>query len=100
MKKLWFALFLMFCLAVPGLVPVAANAADEVVSSAVNAPIDLNRADVADLQGLPGVGPALAERIVAYREAEGPFRNVDQLTEVKGIGSKKLDKFRASVTVK
>jgi competence protein ComEA len=48
--------------------------------------IDLNRAERAELLQLPGVGPALVERIEAYRRERGGFRSVDELTEVHGIG--------------
>ena len=48
--------------------------------------VDLNTATAAELDTLPGIGPVLAERIVAYRTAEGPFRSVDELEDVPGIG--------------
>jgi competence protein ComEA len=57
-------------------------------------PVDINRADAAQLATLNGVGPAKAEAIVAYREKNGPFQSVDQLAEVKGIGLKTVDKNR------
>lgn len=49
-------------------------------------PLDLNLATEADLDALPGIGPVLAARIVAYREQSGPFQSVDQLLEVSGVG--------------
>lgn len=54
-------------------------------------PIDINTADEELLQRLPGIGPALAERIVADREANGPFATVEELTRVSGIGEKTLE---------
>jgi len=99
MKKLLFAVFLLSCLIGPGFIPDAASAAGPAVAAA-SSPVNLNQAGVADLQGLPGVGPALAERIVAYRDAEGPFQSIDQLAEVKGIGTKKLEKLKDNVTLK
>jgi competence protein ComEA len=48
--------------------------------------VDLNRATAADLDALPGIGPVLAQRIIDYRDAHGPFRNIDQLDDVPGIG--------------
>ncbi|WP_407317341.1 ComEA family DNA-binding protein [Isoptericola halotolerans] len=48
--------------------------------------VPLNTADAAELTSLPGVGPVIAERIVAWRDENGPFTRVDELTEVSGIG--------------
>ena len=62
-------------------------------------PIDVNRASEADLTALRGIGPTLAKRIVAYREANGPFRSVEDLAQVKGIGAAKLEGFRDQATV-
>ena len=60
--------------------------------------IDVNRAGVAELQRLPGIGPALAERILATRRAS-PFRDVDDLTRVPGIGPATIERLRGRVTV-
>lgn len=57
-------------------------------------PIDLNRATQAELQLLPGVGPAIAARIVAARTARGGFVDLRDLLQVKGIGTKTLEKIR------
>src|SRR5262245_41771371 len=56
--------------------------------------IDLNRASRAELLQVPGVGPALAERIEDYREKHGPFQSVDQLMQVRGIGPATLERVR------
>ncbi len=61
--------------------------------------IDLNRASVADFEQLPGVGPVLARRVIAYRESRGRFHAVEDLRGVKGIGQKKLERLRRLVTV-
>ena len=61
--------------------------------------VDLNRADVAELERLPQVGPALAQQIVAYRAAHGPFVRTDELIRVKGIGPKTYEAIRDSLTV-
>ncbi len=61
--------------------------------------VDLNTADEATLDTLPGIGPALAARIVAWRADHGPFASVDELDEVSGIGPAMLAKVRDLVTV-
>jgi competence protein ComEA len=60
--------------------------------------VDLNRASQADLQRLPGIGPALAQRILDRRDQLGNFQDVDQLRLVSGIGQKTLEKLRPYVT--
>ena len=62
-------------------------------------PISLNRADATALQDLPGVGPVLAERIIAYRESNGLFGEVEDLLDVPGIGEAKLAAIRDLVAV-
>jgi competence protein ComEA len=66
---------------------------------APDAPVNLNTATAAQLDALPGVGPATAAAIVRDREAHGPFRTVDDLARVRGIGPAKLDQLRNLVTV-
>ena len=61
--------------------------------------IDVNAASVAALERLPQVGPSLARRIVAYRDAHGPFRNAEDLMEVPGIGPKTLETLEEYITV-
>lgn len=61
--------------------------------------IDLNSADQAALETLPRIGPALAERIVAWREENGRFQSVDDLLAVPGIGEKLLEGIRDGVRV-
>lgn len=63
-------------------------------------PIDINRAGIEDLQRLPGIGPVLAERIVAEREENGPFRSLEELRRVRGIGPRTLEKLRPYVVLK
>ncbi|MDW8138113.1 MAG: ComEA family DNA-binding protein [Bacteroidota bacterium] len=61
--------------------------------------ISVNRASAAQLERLPGIGPKLAAAIVAYREQHGPFRRVEDLLRVRGIGPKKLAQIRDWITV-
>jgi competence protein ComEA len=64
-----------------------------------DAPLDLNTATAGQLDALPGIGPATAAAIVSYRERDGPFRAVDDLLDVRGIGPAKLDAVRELVRV-
>jgi competence protein ComEA len=61
--------------------------------------ISPNRSEAAQLEQLPGVGPVLAERIVAHREANGPFETVEDLLDVPGIGEAKLSAIRDLIAV-
>lgn len=61
--------------------------------------VELNRATAEDLQTLPGVGPVLAERIVAFREANGPFASPGDLRQVSGIGEKTFQTLAELVVV-
>ena len=61
--------------------------------------ININTASATDLEKLPGIGPALAQRIVEYRDSHGPFASVDALTDVPGIGKAKLEGLREQATV-
>lgn len=63
------------------------------------APLDLNRAELAELERLPGIGPALGQRILDYRRKNGDFKNVRELLRVPGIGSKKLAELASRVRV-
>ncbi|MAO66303.1 MAG: hypothetical protein CL666_15005 [Balneola sp.] len=62
-------------------------------------PININTADAATLQLLPGIGPAYSERIITYREENGSFKSVDEITNIRGIGPKTLQKLRPITTV-
>ena len=62
--------------------------------------VNINTADSATLQTLPGIGPALADRIIEYRTANGPFASVDALTDVAGIGDRTLDRVRDRLSVR
>ena len=61
--------------------------------------ININTATLDELESLPGIGPALGQRILDYRTEHGPFRTVDDLTNVSGIGDKRLADLRPKVTV-
>jgi competence protein ComEA len=61
--------------------------------------VNINTAGEAELDLLPGIGPALAKRIVEYRQTHGPFQTIEQITEVPGIGDAVLEQIRDLVTV-
>ena len=61
--------------------------------------IDLNTADTHMLEALPGIGPVLAGRIVAYRQQHGTFSSIDELLEINGIGECKLNAVRNLVCI-
>jgi competence protein ComEA len=89
-----------------GEAPAAAPAGGGVVGPGGGAPgaqeaagakLSLASATVEQLDGLDGIGPTLAKRIVEWREAHGGFRSVEQLREVEGIGEKRFESLRAAV---
>ena len=78
---------------------LAPGAADLVEASA-SGPININTATAEELDALPGVGPAIAGRIVDYREAYGPFATIEEIMEVKGIGPATFEEIRDLITVR
>ena len=62
--------------------------------------VNINTADVATLTTLKGVGPALAERITAFRKNNGPFAKAEDLMQVKGVGEKIFERNKEVITVK
>lgn len=68
-------------------------------STATSGPVSLNSATAEQLDSLPGIGPALAQRIISFRETQGPFTSIDQLGDVPGIGPSKLEQLRSLVTL-
>lgn len=83
----------------PAPVPPASAGSTGSAGSVPGGPIDLNAATVDQLDGLPGVGPVLAQRIIAWRTEHGRFTSVDQLTEVAGIGERKFADLRSRVRI-
>jgi competence protein ComEA len=63
------------------------------------ASINLNTATVADLEKLPGIGQKVAARIVEYREKNGPFKKIEELMNVQGVGEKSFLQLRSQITV-
>lgn len=63
------------------------------------AAVNLNTATQSELESVKGVGPAKAKAIIAYREAKGGFKSVDELDQVKGFGKASIDKLRGELSV-
>jgi len=87
---------------VPGVDPAAVSGALSPATGGAPtaaAPVNLNTANAPQLDALPGIGPATAATIIKDREVHGPFRSVDDLGRVRGIGDSKLEQLRGLVTV-
>jgi competence protein ComEA len=67
--------------------------------SAVSKLVNINNASAKDIEELPGIGEVMAQRIVDKREAEGPFKKVEELNDVEGIGPKKFEQIKDLVSV-
>ena len=74
----------------------AANRSD--TSSEVNGLININTADSQTLQEIPGIGPVTADKIISYRDTNGPFGSIEELTSVSGIGEKTFQKIKDRIT--
>jgi len=61
--------------------------------------ININKATVKELQTLPGIESVIAQRIVDYRHEYGPFKKIEDLMQVKGIGKKRFERIRDLITV-
>ena len=94
------AFMLVFVLACVSAAPVAAAPPALPKAAASEArPIDINTADSAALESVPGIGKSLSQRILTFREKNGPFQSVDDLLKVQGVGEKSIQKLRPYLTV-
>jgi competence protein ComEA len=76
--------------------PATAHAAAKVPAAGM---VNLNTATAADLEGLPGIGAKTAARIIEYRQKNGPFKKVEELMNVRGVGEKNFLKLKPQITV-
>ena len=67
--------------------------------ASVNSKVNINTADASELQKIKGVGPKTAQAIIQWRKQQGPFKTVDQLLAIKGIGEKTLQRMRGQVSL-
>jgi competence protein ComEA len=61
--------------------------------------VNINTANIEELDSLPGIGPAFAQRIIEYREANGPFKSIEDITLVSGIGNATFEKIKDRITI-
>ena len=80
-------------------VSVEARQAQAAASETRVAPVNLNTASAAELEKLPGVGPATAQRILEYRQKNGSFKKIEDLMNVRGIGEASFLKLKPQITV-
>ncbi len=68
-------------------------------NSAVNKMVNVNTADIGELETLPGIGPVIAQNIIKYRNTNGPFKIKEELKNVSGIGEKKYEEIREFISI-
>jgi competence protein ComEA len=90
---------LALTLALAAAMPPAAAAPQPQGQAAPEAKVNINTASAEELTALPGIGPSYAQRIVEHREKNGPFKRLEDLLSVRGIGDKTFERIRDRITV-
>jgi competence protein ComEA len=97
------AMFGVLMSAAPSLAGQTAKSADATHAAAAKpaaaAVVNINTATAADFEALPGIGAKTAARIVDYRQKNGPFKKVEELMNVRGLGEKNFLKLKAQLTI-
>jgi competence protein ComEA len=99
-SRTWIALFVLVALLGLGADVAAERRGDQVVATKADAPVNINTASVKQLMTLEGVGQKVAEKVVEYRSAHGPFKKPQEIRKVQGIGSGLWEKNRERIVVK
>jgi comEA protein len=84
---------------IPAAMPTSASGTNTRSVSGVGSLININTATLAELDTLPDIGPKTGQRIIDYREANGPFNQVEDLLKVDGIGEVTFNKIKSLITV-
>ena len=100
MTRSMLALFLALSLpATPPALATTGAFAQEARPAAPTQVVNVNTATTAQFEALPGIGPSMAQRIVSYREKNGPFKKLEDLMNIQGIGEKSFLKLRPFLTI-
>lgn len=100
MDRMFLSLFALAALVAPalGVSPLHAQTPSKPEAKSAVA-VNLNTATASELEALPGIGASTAARIIEYRQKNGPFKKIEELMNVQGVGEKSFLKLRALITV-